>query len=123
MDHIMPIDTTNSHDPLNQVSDCATGAYSLKWLGSTQGEQHTKVTDVKILFASEFISSVQYDPPLHDECRFRHNAFVYGCTSHYYGGDPVLYVDLEQDVVALLKDEIEISVDIGLQRCSDAGGL
>jgi hypothetical protein len=112
MDHIMPIGTTDSHDPSNQVPDRVTGAYSLKRRGSNHEEQCTNVTDVEILSASELVESAQYDPPLQDECRFGHNAFVRGCISHRYGDGPALYVDLERDAVALSEDEIEISVDI-----------
>jgi hypothetical protein len=112
MDHIMPIGTTDSHDPSSQVPDCVTGAYSLKRRGSDDEEQRTNVTDVEILSASELVESARYDPPLQDECRFGHNAFVRGCISHPYGDGPALYVDLERDAVALSEDEIEISVDI-----------
>ncbi|KAG2116293.1 hypothetical protein DEU56DRAFT_761564 [Suillus clintonianus] len=112
MDHIMPIGTTDSHDPSDQVPDRVTGAYSLKRRGTDHEEQRTYVNDVEILSASELVESAQYDPPLQDECRFGHNAFVRGCTSHRYGDGPALYVDLERDAVSLSEDEIEISVDI-----------
>ncbi|KAG1724229.1 uncharacterized protein EDB91DRAFT_1255321 [Suillus paluster] len=112
MDHIMPIGTPDSYNPSNQVPDCVTGAYSLDRLGSEDGEHHTQVTDVEILSAAELIDSAQYDPPLHDDCRFRHNSFVRGRTSNHYGDSPALYFDLEQDAVAFSEDEIEISVDI-----------
>ncbi|KAG2094432.1 uncharacterized protein F5147DRAFT_585052 [Suillus discolor] len=112
MDHIMPIGTTNSYDASNQIPDRVTGAYSLNRQGSAQEGQHTHITDVEILSSSELINSAQYDPPLHEECRFGHNAFVRGHTSHRYGDGPPLYVDLEQDAVKFSEDEIEISVDI-----------
>ncbi|KAG1762332.1 hypothetical protein EV702DRAFT_1228544 [Suillus placidus] len=112
MDHIMPIGTTDSYDPSNQVPDRVTGAYSLARLGPAQEGQHAHITDVEILSASELIDSAQHDPPLHEECRFGHNAFVRGHTSHRYGDGPALYVDLEQDAVKFSEDEIKISVDI-----------
>ena len=112
MDHVMSIGTTDSHDPSNQVPDRVTGAYSLQRRGSSQEGQCTRITDVEILSASELIDSAQYDPPLHEECRFGHNAFVRGHTSHRYGDGPALYLDLERDAVRFSQDEIEISVDI-----------
>ncbi|KAG1789662.1 uncharacterized protein HD556DRAFT_1243502, partial [Suillus plorans] len=45
-------------------------------------------------------------------CRFGHNAFVRGHTSHRYGDGPALYVDLERDSITFSEDEIETSVDI-----------
>ncbi|KAG2045422.1 hypothetical protein BDR06DRAFT_1015696, partial [Suillus hirtellus] len=67
MDHIMPIGTTDSYDASSQIPDRVTGAYSLARLGPSQEAQHTHVTDVEILSASELIESAQYDPPLHEE--------------------------------------------------------
>ncbi|KAG1789583.1 uncharacterized protein HD556DRAFT_1492627, partial [Suillus plorans] len=112
MDHIMPIGTTNSYDASNQIPDRVTGAYSLARIGSSQDAQHTHVTDVEILSASELIESAQYDPPLHEECRFGHNSFVRGHTSHRYGDGPPIYVDLERDAIKFSEDEIETSLDI-----------
>ncbi|KAG1832549.1 hypothetical protein DFJ58DRAFT_736334 [Suillus subalutaceus] len=112
MDHVMPIGTTDSHDPSSQVPDRVTGAYSLARLGSDGGARQTHVADVEILAASELIDSAQHDPPLHHQCRFGHNAFVRGCTSHRYGDGTSLYVDLERDSVRFSEDEIEISLDI-----------
>lgn len=112
MDHIMPIGTSDSYDASNQIPDRVTGAYSLARLGSHQEGQHTHVTDVEILSASELIDSAQYDPPLQEECRFGHNAFVRGHTSHRYGDGPALYVDLERDSIRFSEEEIETSVDI-----------
>ncbi|KAG1791286.1 uncharacterized protein BJ212DRAFT_1252101, partial [Suillus subaureus] len=112
MDHVMPIGTTDSYDPSNQVPDRVTGAYSLDRRESEGEGHHTQVTDVEILSASELIDCAQYDPPLHDECRFGHNAFVRGHTSDGDGDGPALYVDLERDAVQFSEDEIETSVDI-----------
>ncbi|KAG1834023.1 hypothetical protein DFJ58DRAFT_670739 [Suillus subalutaceus] len=112
MDHVMPIGTTKSYDPSNQVPDRVTGAYSLDRLASDGGGRQTHVADVEILSASELIDSAQHDPPLHDECRFGHNAFVRGLTSHRYGDGPSLYLDLERDAVRFSEDEIETSLDI-----------
>ncbi|KAG2108468.1 uncharacterized protein F5147DRAFT_652828 [Suillus discolor] len=112
MDHIIPIGTTNSYDTSNQIPDRVTGAYSLARLGPSQDTQHTHVTDVKILSASELIESAQYDPPLYKECRFGHNSFVRGRTSHRYGDGPAMYVDLERDAIKFSEDEIETSLDI-----------
>ncbi|KAG1789580.1 uncharacterized protein HD556DRAFT_1446798 [Suillus plorans] len=74
--------------------------------------QNTHISDVEILSASELIDAAQYDPPLHEECRFGHNAFVRGRTSHRFGDGPALYVDLERDAVKFSEDELETSVDI-----------
>ncbi|KAG1839613.1 hypothetical protein C8R48DRAFT_621556 [Suillus tomentosus] len=112
MDHIMPIGTTNSYDASNQIPDRVTGAYSLARLGSSAEGHHINVRDVEILSASELIESAEYDPPLHEECRFGHNSFVRGRTSHRYGDGPALYVDLERDAIKFSEDEIEISLDI-----------
>ncbi|KAG2046010.1 hypothetical protein BDR06DRAFT_1039924, partial [Suillus hirtellus] len=112
MDHIMCVGTTNSHDPSNQVPDRVTGAYSLNRLGLAKEGRNTHISDVQILSASELIDAAQYDPPLHEECRFGHNAFVRGRTSHRFGDGPALYVDLEQDAVKFSEDELETSVDI-----------
>jgi hypothetical protein len=112
MDHIMPIGTSDSYDASNQIPDRVTGAYSLARLGSHQEGQHTHVTDVEILSASELIDSAQYDPPLQEECGFGHNAFVHGHTSHHYGDGPALYVDLERDSIRFSEEERETSMDI-----------
>ncbi|KAG1729381.1 hypothetical protein EDB19DRAFT_1832425 [Suillus lakei] len=112
MDHILPVGTSNSYDASNQVPDRVTGAYSLEWLGSDEGGQHTQVMDVEILSPSEIINSANYDPPLHDECRFGHDAFVRGHTSHRYGEGPAFYIDLEQDAIQFVEDGIETLVDI-----------
>ncbi|KIK31964.1 hypothetical protein CY34DRAFT_111164, partial [Suillus luteus UH-Slu-Lm8-n1] len=114
MEHIMPIGTTDSHDPSNQVPDRVTGNYSLERRGSgshVEGHQ-TSVTDVEIFSAAELIDSANYDPPLHDECRFGRNAFVKGCASHRFGDGPALYLDLERDAVKFSEQEIATSVDI-----------
>lgn len=111
MEHVMPIGTSDSYNPSCQVPDRVTGAYSLNRLGS-DGRGQTHVTDVEIFSASELIDSAQYDPPLHAECKFGHNAFVRGITSHHYGDGPFLYLDLEPDAVKFSEDEIETSLDI-----------
>ncbi|KAG2136431.1 hypothetical protein DEU56DRAFT_756337 [Suillus clintonianus] len=112
MAHIMPVGTTDCYDASKQVPDRVTGEYTLDRRGPDQDGRCTRVSDVDIMSASEIIDSVQYDPPLHDECRFGHNAFVRGRTSHRYGDGPALYIDLEKDAIQFSEDEIEISVDI-----------
>ncbi|KAG1718252.1 uncharacterized protein EDB91DRAFT_1066822, partial [Suillus paluster] len=112
MAHIMPVGTSESYDASNQVPDRVTGEYTLDRRGTNQDERCTQVSDVEIMSASEIIDSVQYDPPLHDECRFGHNAFVRGHTSYRYGDGPALHIDLERDAIQFSEDEIEISVDI-----------
>ncbi|KAG1760492.1 hypothetical protein EV702DRAFT_985523 [Suillus placidus] len=112
MAHIMPVGTTDCYDASNQVPDRVTGEYTLDRRGSDQDGRCTRVSDVDIMSASEIIDSAQYDPPLHDECRYGHNAFVRGRTSHRYGDGPALYIDLEKDAIQFSEDEIEISVDI-----------
>ncbi|KAG2109467.1 hypothetical protein BD769DRAFT_1674949 [Suillus cothurnatus] len=91
MAHIMPIGTLNSYDPSNQ---------------------HTEVTDVQIISASDLIDSAQTNPPLHEECSFGHNVFVHGHAGYDFGDEPTLYINLERDAVKFTKDDIEISVDI-----------
>ncbi|KAG2029292.1 hypothetical protein BDR03DRAFT_840144, partial [Suillus americanus] len=112
MDHIMPIGTTDSYDPSNQVPDRVTGKYSLERHGSNREGQNTSVTDVEIFSASDLIDYAHHDPPLHDECRFGRNAFVRGRTSHRFRDGPALYLDLERDAVRFSEEEIETSVDI-----------
>ncbi|KAG1718941.1 uncharacterized protein EDB91DRAFT_1066083, partial [Suillus paluster] len=112
MDHIMSIGTTASYDASKQIPDRVTGAYTLERLGLDEGGRHTQVTDVEILSPSQIIDFAHYDPPLHDECRFGHDAFVRGHASHRYGEGPAFYVDLEQDAIKFSEDEIERSVDI-----------
>jgi hypothetical protein len=112
MDHIMPIGTTDSYDPSNQVPDRVTGAYSLERRGSNGEGQHTSVTDVEIISAAELINFAHHDPPLNDECRDGYNAFVRGRTSHRYRDGTALYLDLERDAVTFSEEEIETSVDI-----------
>ncbi|KAG1743531.1 hypothetical protein EDD22DRAFT_851488 [Suillus occidentalis] len=112
MAHIMPIGMTDSHDPSHQVPDRVTGNYSLEWRGSHREGHQTSVTDVEIFSAAELINSANYDPPLHDECRFRCNAFVRGRASNCFGDGPALYLDLERDAVKFSEQEIETSVDI-----------
>ncbi|KAG1718054.1 uncharacterized protein EDB91DRAFT_1067025, partial [Suillus paluster] len=112
MDHIMSIGTTASYDASKQIPDRVTGAYTLERLGLDEGGRHTQVTDVEILSPSQIIDFAHYDPPLHDECRFGHDAFVRGHASHRYGEGPAFYVDLEQDAIQFSEDEIERSVDI-----------
>ncbi|KAG1795963.1 uncharacterized protein HD556DRAFT_1234984 [Suillus plorans] len=113
MDHIMSIGTTDSYDAAKQVPDRVTGAYSLARRGADEEQgQETEITDVEIVSASELIDCAQYDPPLHDACRFGHNSFIRGRTNVHDDNPPCLYVDLEQDAVQFSEDEIEISVDI-----------
>jgi hypothetical protein len=52
------------------------GKYSLEQYGSNKEGQHTSVTDIEIFYGFDLIDSAHYDPPLHDECRVRSNAFV-----------------------------------------------
>jgi hypothetical protein len=111
MEHIMPIGTLDSYDASIQVPDRVTGAYTLDRTGARQG--HVRVNDVVIFSASEMIKSTeQYDPPLHEECRYGHDLFVRGCTSGLGGDERPIYVDLELDAIKFDTEDILISVDI-----------
>lgn len=111
IDHIMPIGMTSSYNASNQIPNWVTGAYSLTHFKPSQEAQYIHVIDIEILSAFELIESAQYNPFLYEECRFRHNVFVRGHTSHWYGNSLALYVDLERDLIRFLEDKIETSVD------------
>ena len=113
MDHIMPIGTSDLHDATNQVPDRVSGAYSLARQGKDYGGRDSiQVNDVVIISGEELIDIAIHDPSLDDECRFGHNAFIRGYTSHGGGDGTPIYLDLERDGVPLSPDEVETSVDI-----------